>query len=63
MNEHLRYAAQCVFLAETAPTAEERAGWADLARRWLRCALEIAEAEAEAGSKAEDSHPEARTAG
>jgi len=43
---HLLYIEHCLFMAENAPTDDERAKWANVAKRWLNSAVESIEAEA-----------------
>jgi hypothetical protein len=45
IEENLTYAAHCVTMAERARDAEEHEEWSRLARRWLKSALDHAEAE------------------
>jgi hypothetical protein len=45
IEEDLLFAAQCLFMAENAPTADEQGEWRDLAKLWLRRAIETAEVE------------------
>jgi hypothetical protein len=45
IQEYLQYAAQCLFMAECAATADEQAEWGSLAKLWLTYAIESAEIE------------------
>jgi hypothetical protein len=45
IEENLAYAAHCLTMAERARNAEAHEEWGRLARRWLKRALDYAEAE------------------
>jgi hypothetical protein len=50
-DRFVRFAAECEVMAKHSPSAENKAVWKALARRWVRCAELVAQQDSQSQSR------------